>query len=173
MLGGNLWSADWAQSYEDMEQERAGWKSAKSEEGGEVAEEVVVVVVGRGGIMPWQVRWASQCQAVYTGAERWRDGRLGSGPTWKRPSEQDTTKLRSEVGSLQSDSADWVDCARTPAATKKGVRVKGWRLGVNDRVMMSGILQYKSQRCEWYCHTAVTAGSARCIVQWSFTYFIL
>lgn len=153
---GNLWSADWAQSYEEMEQERAGWKSAKSEEGWEV----VVVVVGGGGITPWQVRWASQCQAVYTGAGR----TIGF---WS-----DLTKLRLEVGSLQSDSADWVDCAWTPAANKTGVRVKGWRLGVDDRVMMSGILQYKSQRCEWYCHTAITAGSARCIVQWSFTYFI-
>lgn len=43
---------------------------------------------GRGGcreegVMPWQVRWASHCEAVYTGAETWRGGDFGSGPTWK------------------------------------------------------------------------------------------
>lgn len=116
-----------------------------------------------GRIMPRQVQWASERQAVYRGAERWRDGRLGSRPTWKTPPEPPDRFApvrwgndKAEVGGHEPPTRfSWLGwLCLNPAANKNGVRVKGWRFWIitgwlDDR--LSGILQYKSQRYEWYC----------------------
>ncbi len=131
----------------------------------------------RGGrIMPWQVQWASERQAVYTGAERWRDEQLGSGPTWKKPLEapdwfapvqwgNDNAEVAGQEPPIRFSWLDWL--CLNPAANKNGVRVKGWRFRIitgwlDDR--LSCILQHKSQRYEWHC-CILPRGLNKCFLQ--------
>lgn len=98
----------------DGARQRAGWKSAKREEGLQVDALTYSMSIRVSGSL--HRRWKVAVQR-----ERNRLS-LTQGFT-----------QRSEVRSLRSDSADWVERALTtldPHRQLKGLRVKGWRLWI-------------------------------------------